>query len=169
MIVVVGGVAGSGKTTVGRLLAERLGWIFADGDSFHPAANLAKMAAGSPLTDADRWPWLRAICAWMDERQAASESAVIACSALRRRYRDLLLTGRDQAKMAFLVIGEHADEDRLRRRAGHFFSERLISSQFAELELPASDEPMVTVVRSAGSVSQTTDEVIRLLGLSSSS
>ena len=94
MIVVIAGVSGSGKSTVGALLAGRLGWPFADGDAFHPAANLAKMKAGIPLTDADRGPWLAAIGAWMDERLAASQSAVVACSALRRAYRDALLGGR---------------------------------------------------------------------------
>jgi carbohydrate kinase (thermoresistant glucokinase family) len=91
MIVVVAGVSGSGKTTVGTLLAERLGWIFADGDGFHPAASVARMRAGLPLTDDDREPWLAAITAWMDQQIAAGRSAVIACSALRRAYRARLL------------------------------------------------------------------------------
>ena len=94
MIVLVGGVSGSGKTTVGVLLAKRLNWLFADGDAFHPAANIAKMRSGVPLTDADRWPWLRIIGQWMDERIVAGDSAVVPCSLLKRSYRDLLLTGR---------------------------------------------------------------------------
>jgi gluconokinase len=93
MIVIVAGVSGSGKTTVGSMLAGRLGWRFADADAFHPAANIAKMRAGLPLTDADRRPWLRAIGAWMDERTEAGESAVVTCSALKRAYRDALLDG----------------------------------------------------------------------------
>ena len=92
-IVLVAGVSGSGKSTVGALLAGRLGWAFADGDSFHPAANVAKMAAGMPLTDDDRWPWLDAIGAWMDERDAAGEAGVVACSALKRTYRRCSWTG----------------------------------------------------------------------------
>ena len=91
---IVAGVSGSGKTTVGAMLAGRLGWRFADADDFHPAANIEKMRAGIPLTDEDRWPWLQAIAAWMDERIAAGESAVLGCSALKRSYRDLLLGGR---------------------------------------------------------------------------
>ena len=90
MIAIVAGVSGSGKTTVGILLAGRLGWRFADADDFHPAANVAKMRAGIPLTDADRGPWLRAITAWMDERIARGEDAVVGCSALKRAYRDRL-------------------------------------------------------------------------------
>src|SRR5690349_2824017 len=94
VIVIVAGVAASGKTTVGMLLAQQLGWAFADADTFHPPANVEKMRNGEPLTDEDRRPWLRAIEAWMDERIAAGESGVITCSALKRSYRDLLLDGR---------------------------------------------------------------------------
>ena len=94
MILIIAGPSGSGKTTIGTLLAERLHWPFADADSFHPVANIEKMRRGEPLTDADRWPWLRAIGAWADERTAAGESAVLTCSALRRSYRTALLDGR---------------------------------------------------------------------------
>jgi gluconokinase len=165
MIVVVAGVAGSGKTTVGQLLAGRLGWTFTDGDSFHPAANVAKMRAGLPLTDADREPWLAAIAAWMDDIADSGQSAVLACSALKRRYRDELLRGRDQAEMVFLMISEEEDQQRLAMRAGHFFHEPLLASQFAALELP-QDEPRVHLIavgkRPAGQVAT---EVIKLLGL----
>ena len=165
MIVVVAGVAGSGKTTVGKLLAGRLGWTFTDGDSFHPAANVAKMRAGLPLTDADREPWLAAIAAWMDDIADSGQSAVLACSALKRRYRDELLRGRDQAEMVFLLISQEEDQQRLAMRAGHFFHEPLLASQFADLELP-QDEPRVHLItvgkRPAGQVAT---EVIKLLGL----
>ena len=97
MIVLVGGVAGSGKSTVGRAVAGRLHWPYTDADSFHPEVNVAKMQSGIPLTDADRQPWLAAITAWMDARIAAGESAVTGCSALKQRYRDELLTGRPRA------------------------------------------------------------------------
>jgi gluconokinase len=163
MIVVVAGVAGSGKTTVGQLLAARLGWAFADADQFHPAANIAKMRAQVPLTDADRWPWLHAIVAWMDERAAAGESAVIACSALKRSYRELLLSA-PTARMVFLVVPPDADEARLSSRQGHFFPRQLLDSQFADLELPGPPEP-VLMVAATGTPEQTTDEVIRQLGL----
>ena len=154
MIVVVAGVAGSGKTTVGEGLARRLGWIFADGDSFHPAANVAKMAAGLPLDDADREPWLAAMCSWMDDILASGQSATLACSALKRRYRDELLAGRDAAIMIFLTISKEQDEERVAERKGHFFHSPLLASQFAALEPPAPDEervyPVVTSMRPAG-------------------
>jgi carbohydrate kinase (thermoresistant glucokinase family) len=140
MIVVVAGVSGSGKSTVGTLLAERLGWIFADGDGFHPAANVARMRAGLPLTDADREPWLDAITAWMDQQIAAGRSAVIACSALRRAYRARLLGGRPAARMVFLLISRGEGETRLTTRPGHFFPAALLDSQLETLELPQPDE-----------------------------
>jgi carbohydrate kinase (thermoresistant glucokinase family) len=140
MIVVVAGVSGSGKTTVGTLLAARLGWTFADGDGFHPAANVARMRAGLPLTDADREPWLDAITAWMDRQTAAGRSAVIACSALRRAYRARLLGGRPAARMVFLLLSRAEGETRLAARAGHFFPAALLDSQLETLELPQPDE-----------------------------
>jgi gluconokinase len=163
MIVVIAGVAGSGKTTVGELLAARLGWVFADADQFHPAANIAKMRAGVPLTDADRWPWLRAIAAWMTERAAAGESAVVACSALKRGYRELLLAATPAARMVFLAIPHDADTTRLSERHGHFFPGKLLDSQFEALEMPAPPEP-VLVISAAGTPEHTTEEIIRLLG-----
>lgn len=136
MIVVIGGVSGTGKTTVGVLLATRLNWLFADGDAFHPAASIAKMRAGVALTDADRWPWLRAIGGWMDERTAAGEPAVIACSLLKHAYRSLLLDRRPDARLAFLTASRELLQARLAARHGHFFSPRLLDSQLADLELP---------------------------------
>ena len=127
MIVIVAGVSGSGKTTVGAMLAGRLGWPFADADDFHPAANVAKMRAGIPLTDADREPWLRAIVAWMDEHIARGESAVVGCSALKRSYRDELLGGRPEARMVFLATDRDVLARRLAARLGHFFPEQLLS------------------------------------------
>jgi gluconokinase len=165
MIVVVAGVAGSGKTTVGKLLAARLGWQFADADSFHPAANVAKMRAGIPLTDADRRPWLAAIGAWIDQRLAAGLPAVVTCSALKRAYRDALLAGRDQVAWVFLVITEAQDEERVSVRRGHFFPERLVASQFAELEPPASDERVVKIA-AGPPAAQLVGEIIQRLGLS---
>ena len=137
---ILAGVSGSGKTTVGRLLADRLGWPFADGDSFHPAASVAKMAAGIPLTDDDRWPWLAAIGAWMDARIAAGGSGVVACSALKRRYRDVLRQGRPEVRLVFLDVSRDEDLARLRARSGHFFPAALMDSQFADLEPPEPAE-----------------------------
>ena len=149
MIVIVAGVSGSGKTTVGALLAGRLGWRFADADDFHPAAHVAKMAAGVPLTDEDRWPWLRTIAAWMDERIAGNDPAVITCSALKRSYRDLLLDGRPQARMVFLAPDRGELTRRLAARHGHFFPGQLLGSQFADLEPPQPEERVLTVVPAA--------------------
>lgn len=146
MIVVVAGVAGSGKTTVGQQLARRLNWTFEDGDSFHPAANVAKMRAGLPLTDADRAPWLHAMESWMDDVIASGQSAVLACSALKRSYRDELLGGRKQALMVFLAISKEQDEARVMARKGHFFVEPLVASQFADLQPPEPDESRVYAV-----------------------
>jgi gluconokinase len=166
MIVVVAGVAGCGKTTVGQLLARRLGWLFADGDSFHSAANIAKMRAGQPLTDSDRQPWLAALGSWMDEVQARGESAVLACSALRRQFRDQLLGGRDYAVMVFLTLTLEQSEARLHSRQGHFFGEPLLASQFAILEVPDPSERQVHPVVTANQTpSQLVTEIIKLLGI----
>jgi carbohydrate kinase (thermoresistant glucokinase family) len=164
MIVVMAGVSGSGKSTVGALLAGRLGWAFADGDSFHPAASVAKMAAGIPLTDDDRWPWLGAIAAWMDERAAAGESGVLACSALKRAYRDALLDGRPAARLVFLDIGHDVDATRLAARHGHFFQAGLLDSQFADLEIPRPPENAL-VVRADGTPEELVATIIHRLDI----
>jgi gluconokinase len=163
MILIVAGVSGSGKTTVSALLAGRLGWQFADADAFHPAANVAKMRAGIPLTDADRWPWLHAIGAWMDERIARGESAVVTCSALRRAYRDALLGGRPQARMVFLGVDQEEAARRMAVRHGHFFGPGLAGSQFDALEPPQPDEPRVTVVPSGHDPEQTVTAIIAVI------
>jgi gluconokinase len=166
MIVVIAGVAGSGKTTIGEQIASRLGWAFADGDAFHPAANVAKMRAGIPLTDADRTPWLAAISAWMDDLIASGQSAVLACSALKRSYREQLLGGRVQAVMVFLEVSRERDEARVSRRRDHFFAEPLLASQFAALELPDPAEPRVYPVATADQpAGQLAAEIIARLGL----
>jgi gluconokinase len=164
MIVLVGGVAGSGKTTVGVLLADMLQWRFADADAFHSQANIEKMRSGVPLTDADREPWLDAITAWMDERIAAGESAVAGCSALKQRYRDQLLTGQPGARMAFLELSRELAHARLVGRHGHFFTAALMDSQFAELE-PPQEGPQVIVLDAAESPSQLAAEIATRLGL----
>ena len=146
MIIIVAGVSGSGKSTVGALLAGRLGWPFADADRFHPAANIAKMRAGIPLTDEDRRPWLKALGGWMDERIARGESAVITCSALKRSYRDQLLDGRPDARMVFLAVDREVLARRLAARHGHFFPGQLLGTQLDALEPPQPDERVLTVV-----------------------
>lgn len=165
MILIVAGVSGSGKTTVGVLLAERLHWPFADADGFHPEANVAKMRAGIPLTDEDRQPWLRAIADWMDERIAAGESAVATCSALKRSYRDLLLCGRPDATMVFLDADREELLRRLSTRQGHFFPQRLLDSQLADMEPPEADEHVLTVQNDEAGAAQIVTKIINMLGI----
>ena len=162
MIVIISGVSGSGKTTVGAMLAGRLGWPFADADDFHPDANVEKMRAGIPLTDEDRRPWLRAIAAWMDGHIARGESAVVGCSALRRAYRDQLLGGRPEARMVFLATDRDVLTRRLAARAGHFFPETLLASQLAALEPPGPNEHVISVIP-ADTPAATVDAIIALL------
>jgi gluconokinase len=162
VILIVAGVSGSGKTTVGALIAGRLRWRFADADTFHPEANVAKMRSGVPLTDEDRAPWLRAIADWMDARIAAGQSAVVTCSALKRAYRDMLLTGRPEATMIFLQVSKDVLARRVTTRHGHFFPEKLLESQLETLEPPAPDERVQTVLEE-GEPAQTADQVIALL------
>jgi gluconokinase len=164
VIVIVAGVAGSGKTTVGVLLARRLGWVFADADTFHPAANVEKMRSGQPLTDEDRLPWLRAVMAWMDERIAAWQSGVITCSALKRSYRDMLLDGRPAAEMVFLEADPEVLMQRVSARADHFFPRKLLESQLATLEQPSSaQEPRVRVIAGDGTAQEMAAKIIATL------
>lgn len=150
MIVIVMGVSGSGKTTVGIAIADLLGCPFIDGDDLHSAANVAKMASGHPLTDADRAPWLAAIGARMDAFIAAGDSAVIACSALRRSYRDSLRSGRERAfangevRFVLLDLSREALTARMIHRHGHFMPTSLLESQLATLERPDADEHAIT-------------------------
>lgn len=164
MIVLVAGVSGSGKTTAGALLARRLGWAFEDGDELHPAANIAKMHAGVPLTDEDRRPWLATVMAWLDGRIAAGEQAVIACSALKRRYRDQLRQGRPELRIVFLQASRATLATRLARRHGHFFQPGLLSSQLADAEVPPPSEPAL-VVMAGRPVAAVVDDIIDRLGL----
>ena len=144
-IAVVMGVSGSGKTTVAAGLASQEGWILLEGDSFHPPANIAKMKAGTPLTDEDRWPWLRAIAAKEDELLAAGQSAVVACSALKRAYRDILLGGRSDTVLVYLRGSNELIGERMKGRKNHFMPPALLDSQFATLEEPGLDENAIVV------------------------
>jgi gluconokinase len=161
---VVMGVSGSGKSTIAEQLAARLGWRYVDGDLFHPPANVAKMSAGHPLTDEDRWPWLRAIAAEIDRRAAAGTRAVVACSALKHAYRDILVHGRDDVRIVFLDGAKDLIEKRLAARKGHFMPPGLLDSQFKPLEPPQPSERPITVSIDA-SVDGIVDNIVRQLEL----
>ncbi|MDQ2803585.1 MAG: gluconokinase [Pseudomonadota bacterium] len=144
-VVVVMGVSGSGKTTIAALLAGGLGWHFEDADSFHPPANVEKMHAGIPLTDTDREPWLRAIAGWIDTLRDAGQHGVVACSALRRRYRDVLVGSRSDVRLVYLKGDRALVGRRQAARHGHFMPTSLMESQFATLEEPGLDEKPIVV------------------------
>ena len=163
-VLVVMGVSGSGKSTIGEQLAERLGWSYEDGDKFHPASNVAKMSAGHPLTDEDRWPWLQAIADEIDRARKAGEHVVISCSALKRSYRDVLVHGRNDVRIVYLSGTQELIANRLARRKGHFMPPGLLTSQFKTLEPPGADENPVTVSIDA-SVEEIVDDTISQLGL----
>jgi carbohydrate kinase (thermoresistant glucokinase family) len=137
------GVAGSGKSTLGGALAAELGWDLGEGDELHPASNIAKMAAGRPLTDADRAPWLQRVRAWIDEHLAAGTPGIVTCSALKRAYRDVL---RDP-HVVFVYLAGSRDvlAARLTARHGHFMPAALLDSQLADLEPPEDDERALVV------------------------
>jgi carbohydrate kinase (thermoresistant glucokinase family) len=173
-VLVIMGVSGSGKSTVGAMLAGRLGWDFAEGDDLHPPENVAKMRSGHPLTDEDRQPWLERVAAWIREHTEAGRPGVITCSALKRRYREVL-RGREGAAGAgvedggdvvFVYLrgsGEHIAA-RLAVRHGHFMPPSLLDSQLADLEEPGPDEPAVRI-DIGESPTATTEAVVAALGL----
>ncbi len=145
MILVVMGVSGSGKTTVARGLAERLGWRFQEGDALHPPSNVAKMSAGTPLTDDDRWPWLAAIAAVIDGWRAQGVSGIATCSALKRAYRAVLVGDRADVRLVYLAGDKALISRRMAARKGHFMPAALLDSQFAALEPPGADERPIVV------------------------
>jgi gluconokinase len=144
VIVIVFGVSGAGKTTVSKLLAHELGWRFIEADDFHPAANVEKMRSGHPLTDEDRWPWLECLRQQIKRSLAAGENAVLACSALKRGYRDRLRVS-EEVKFVFLRGDRALIEKQLRSRRGHFMNPDLLQSQFDELEEPHLDENVLRI------------------------
>ena len=144
-VVVIMGVSGSGKSTIGSLLALRLHWEFEDGDWFHPAANIDKMHNGIPLTDDDRWPWLGAIATWIDQTRRRGGHGIMACSALKRRYRDVLIGDRLDVRLVYLKGEEALIARRIATRHEHFMPQSLLHSQFEALEEPGPDENPITV------------------------
>jgi gluconokinase len=144
-IVVVMGVSGSGKTTIAAGLAAKEGWILLEGDSFHPPGNIAKMKAGTPLTDEDRWPWLHAVAAKEDELRTVGQSAVVACSALKRSYRAILVGDRPDTLLVYLRGSKALISKRMQARKGHFMPPALLDSQFATLEEPGAEERPIVV------------------------
>ncbi len=138
MIVILMGVSGSGKTTVGQEVVKRLGWKLLDADDYHPPANIEKMSRGVPLVDSDRWPWLDRLNAIMREADALGESALLACSALKARYRDRLAIGLADVRWVFLKGDFALIESRLLSRKGHYMKAGLLQSQFAALEDPSN-------------------------------
>lgn len=136
MLIVLMGVAGSGKTTIGTLLGQRLGIPFFDGDDFHPPENRAKMAAGQPLTDDDRRPWLARINVHLRELERTDTGAIVACSALKQQYRDILAEGLTSLRFVYLRGTPALIAERMRARQGHFMPPALLDSQFATLEEP---------------------------------
>lgn len=162
-IVVVMGVSGSGKTTVGRALAARMDWCYRDGDEFHGPANIEKMRAGEPLDDADRAPWLAAIARWMDARSRESVPAVIACSALKRRYRDFLREHRPQVWFLYLRVPRTELERRLQTRHHPYMPATLLDSQLRALEEPDRGEPRTIALGAADDVDAIVERALHAL------
>lgn len=144
-MLVVMGVSGSGKTTVAGLLAGRLGWELGDADDWHPPANVRKMHGGHPLDDADRWPWLHSIAAWIDATRTAGRRGVLACSALKRAYRDILIGDRADVRLVYLCGTEPLIQQRQAARHHHYMPASLVHSQFETLEPPGADEAALVV------------------------
>jgi gluconokinase len=144
VIIIIFGVSGAGKTTIGKLLARELGWRFVEADDFHPAANIEKMWSGHPLTDEDRWPWLDCLREQVERLLSAGVNAVLACSALKRAYRDRLRVS-DEVKLVFLRGNYALVETQIRSRRRHFMDASLLQSQFEDLEEPQPDENVLPV------------------------
>ena len=161
-VIVVMGVASSGKTSLGERLAERLGWPFRDADSFHPPENVAKMAGGTPLNDDDRKPWLAAIAAWIDDLRAKGEHGIVTCSALKRAYRQVIVGDRPDVALVYLKGSRELIGRRMAARQHHFMPPALLDSQFAALEEPGPDENALVVSVEAGKEAIVQDMVERL-------
>jgi len=144
-VLVVMGVSGCGKSTIAAMLAHRLNWIYEDGDWFHPQSNVEKMHHGEPLNDADRWPWLHAIADWIDATRKSGQYGVVACSALKRAYRDILVGDQRDVRIVYLKGDRDLIARRIAARADHFMPPGLLDSQFEVLEEPKADERPIVV------------------------
>jgi carbohydrate kinase (thermoresistant glucokinase family) len=162
---VIKGVSGVGKTTISRELAARLGWSFEEGDALHPSANVAKMQAGIPLTNADRQPWLKRVAAWIDHQRAMKQPGIITCSALKRAYREIIIGDRPEVRLIYLRAGCDLIAEHMAGRHGHFMPARLLQSQIDTLEEPDPSEDPLTIDLGPP-VEQLADEIIHLLGAS---
>jgi gluconokinase len=154
------GVSGTGKSVVGAQVADRLGWVFAEGDDFHSPANVEKMRSGHPLTDEDRWPWLRDIAAWIGAHEESG--AVVSCSALRRPYRDLLGAGHPAVRFVHLTASAEVLDQRMRSRPGHYMPPSLLASQLETLEPLEADEPGIAINEEGRTAEETVAHVLDL-------
>lgn len=162
-VVVVMGVSGCGKSTIASMLAHRLNWVFEEGDWFHPPSNVEKMHGGVPLTDEDRWPWLYGIAAWIDATRRVGNHGTVACSALKRAYRDILVGERPDVRIVYLKGERDLIARRLAARDGHFMPPALLESQFAALEEPQPDEHPI-VVSIVPHPREIVEEIVKKLG-----
>jgi gluconokinase len=163
-VLVVMGVSGCGKSTIASMLAHRLHWIYEDGDWLHPQANIEKMHHGEPLNDEDRWPWLHAIAGWIDETRRAGNHGVVACSALKRAYRDILVGNRRDVRIVFLKGDRELIARRIAARGDHFMPPALLDSQFKALEEPKADERPI-VVSIAPHPREIVETIVQKLGI----
>jgi gluconokinase len=162
-VLVLMGVSGCGKSTIAMMLAHRLNWIFEEGDWFHPPSNVEKMHSGVPLTDEDRWPWLHGIAAWIDATRRVGNHGTVACSALKRAYRDILIGGRPDVRLVYLKGDRDLIARRLAARDAHFMPPALLDSQFASLEEPQPDEHAI-VVSIVPHPREIVEEIVKRLG-----
>ena len=162
-VVVVMGVSGCGKSTVGELLAKRLGWCFAEADTFHSMGSVEKMRAGIPLTDEDRWPWLDAMASWIGIERSAGRRCVVTCSALKRAYRDRLAHGRDDIRFVHLAGGYELIAARMATRRHDYMPATLLRSQFDTLEAPGPQEALALSIESPPAV--LVEQIVEELGL----
>jgi carbohydrate kinase (thermoresistant glucokinase family) len=162
MIIAVMGVSGAGKTTIAKALAERLGAVFQEGDDLHPPENVAKMKSGVPLNDADRWPWLQQVAAWVDVQRAAGRAGVVTCSLLKRAYRQIVIGDRPDVWLLYLHGEKSLIAEHMSHRHGHFMPPGLLDSQFDALEEPAPEEHAI-VVEISNSIEKVVDQATKAI------